>query len=123
MWHLSSQEQASAFTPVMAAILPGPSLPHVFTVGLTPVDPVQHMMEAHLPSIKAIIASHMVTLAQTNALEHMAQDRPAMRLRGGSPFRFFTKSHSYSVHLPRQRKRMEYGQNPKVWTCHKGQRT
>ncbi len=79
-----------------------PTLSLVFTTNLTPVDPVTHMMEALLPSIKSIIAAHVATLAQTSALErvpqyvdtpmaqtsaleHGMQTKPATRMRGGAP--------------------------------------
>ena len=47
-----------------------PSLPPVF-MSLTPIDPVTHMMEALMPSIKSIIVAHVATLAQTGVLEHV----------------------------------------------------
>jgi len=67
----SSQEQVNPFTPVMVDTRHCPSLSPVFTAGLTPVDPVTHMMEALMPSIKSIIAAPVATLAQTSVLEHI----------------------------------------------------
>ncbi len=101
---LSSQEQVNPFLPVTADTRHCPSISPVFTMNLTPIDPITHMMEALMQSIKSIIAAHVAMLAQTSVLEHVphhnnanapiaqtfalehgAQNKLAIQIRGGAP--------------------------------------